>query len=331
MDESPKLTNVPEKPGAPELGKSVQIPSAPLNDEPEKGPAFQPTPTEAAETVDDPDPTPYDSPADENHAQAEYLRNLREANDPKSRKMSTMFMVMLVLLLVLVVGVLGYLWWSLRSNDTPSPAKKTSQSQQTTALPQQTTQTPKDDKTAGTEDYTSIGLGLSISYPSDWVQAEKNGTLTITSPAVELTDAEGQSTQGNIVLTVRNNQTTLPEFNDGSAVAVLASEKLAYAKPSSIQRASTYVSYLQFAATTTKGGLDGIYVTGDSGYKYAQTIPKGDIARVDPKISVGFVSCNGAACGDGAKSTPLTISSTSWQDSNQKKTVDTMLSSIILN
>lgn len=337
MDRQEKLTNVPEKPGAPELGKSVKIPSAPLQDEPDHGPAFQPTPTDNAQTsapeASEPEVTPYESSEAERKAQAEYLKNLRESEDPKSRKLRTVFLVLLVLLLLVVVGVLGYLWWSLRANDGSAKiADEVNNPKQTTTQTQQTQQKPGNNQSsAGTEDYTSIDLGLSISYPSDWTQAEKNGTLTITSPAVELTDADGEPTQGNIILTVRGDQTTLPEFDDGSAVAVLASEKLKYAKPSAIQRASTYVSYLQFASTTTKGGLDGIYVTGDSGYTYAQTVPKGDIARVDPKISVSFVSCDDAACADGSTTRPLVISSSAWEESSHKKTVDDMLASIVLN
>jgi hypothetical protein len=336
MDGAQKPTDTFDKPGAPELSRSVSVPvSAPLNDEPQAGPAFQPTPTASAaarppieEDFDD-DVQPYASPKDEHKAQADYLRNLRESAPDDSHKLRNTILITLLILVVLALAAGAYWWWG-----GPLPGDNQKQQPVATTTPQTTNQqaqqsASEDAATTKTEDYSSVSLGLSLAYPSSWTPAETNGVLTITSPVVDLTDATGQKQKGEIVLTVRNKQALLPEFDAGSAVAVLASEKIKYTKPSSIQRASTYVSYLQYAATTTKGGLDGIYITGDAGYQYAQTILKGDIARIDPKISVGFVSCGDGACAKGSPTKPLTITNTSWTGPN-KEAVMAMLASIVL-
>jgi|GEM_PF-770039 len=335
MDGAQKPDQPLDKPGAPELSPSVKVPaSAPLNDIPQSAPAFQPSSTPAAQAqassqqdTDDDDVEPYANPAEEREAQAAYLRDLRRSGNDDSHKVRNIILIIVGAIVVLALAAGAYWWWG---GPMPGDSKKTDNTTQqpvTQNAPQ--TKTDQSATTKTTEDYSSTTFSLSLAYPSSWTPAEANGVLTITSPVVDLTDATGQKQKGQMVLTVRNKQVLLPEFDKGSAAAVLPSEKIKYTKPSSTQRASTFVSYLQYAETTTKGGLDGIYITGDAGYQYGQTIPKGDIARIDPKISLGFVSCGDGACAKGTPTLPLTISGSSWTGAD-KEAVMAMFASIVL-
>jgi hypothetical protein len=109
---------------------------------------------------------------------------------------------------------------------------------------------------------------------------------------------------------------------------VLDSDKVAYTKPTQNQRANTYLSYLQYAATTTNGALDSIYITGDNGYKKGQDVPQADIIGVDPLVTISFVSCADTAC---ASPKPLSITASSWQASALAKTAKAMLQSLSFN
>lgn len=120
----------------------------------------------------------------------------------------------------------------------------------------------------------------------------------------------------------------MPEFDKGNAVAVRESEKIAYTKPSSVQRGSTYLSFLQYASSTATS-LDGAYITGDVGYQKDQAIPKADFTPVDPVISLTFVKCADNSCtGEG---TPIGVATTMWEDASFGKPLKTMLQSLVVN
>jgi hypothetical protein len=117
------------------------------------------------------------------------------------------------------------------------------------------------------------------------------------------------------------------DFDAGNAVAVRDSEKVSYTKPTPSQRAQTYLSFVQYAATTTHGALDGIYITGNVGYKKTQPIPKTDVAARDPIVGITFVKCANDAC-SGAVPTPLSIKASEWDNNSFKAPIKTMLTSL---
>jgi hypothetical protein len=220
----------------------------------------------------------------------------------------------IILLLLAAGGAVD--WWLLKHPDTKKPAQApTTQSK------------PKSATTSATKHYESTGFDLAFDYPENWTVTDSgDGKLKVSSPAMQLTDATGQAQNGQIVLNIQNKDSAdLGAFKTGSAVAVLDSEKIDYTKPSTTQRKSTYISYLQYANTTTMGALDSIYVTGDFGYQRKQTIPETDILKVDPLIAVMFLKCADQKCS--GKPTEMSVQSTTWNaDANAKLVMNTLKS-----
>lgn len=196
-----------------------------------------------------------------------------KSRNPIWRKI-TIGLAALVLIILLAGG--GY-WLTKKPTRKPAESAQSSQTSMPTSAKINTT----------TKHYDSVNFNLGFDYPADWsVTDSGNGVLTVKSPAVGVKDASGQSVSTQITMMIRNKSQKLPEFDAGNAMAVLDSEKIAYTKPTQTQRANTYISFLQYAKTTS--GFDGIYITGNNGYKKAQAIPKVDIQTVDPIISVTF-------------------------------------------
>jgi hypothetical protein len=177
-----------------------------------------------------------------------------------------------------------------------------------------------------TKTYTSPNFYLTFSYPTNWTVTDTGGgQMMAVSPATQLKSSSGQTVTGQISLLIRATTQKLAEFKSGNAVAVFDSEKITYAKPTQNQRASTYISFLQYASTAGSG-LDGIYITSDNGYQKAQAIPLVDVDQEDPIISIIFDQCSDSSCN--GKTTPLTIGSTSWNDANFAGPLKTMLESL---
>ena len=178
-----------------------------------------------------------------------------------------------------------------------------------------------------TKKYSSPNFYLSFNYPSDWTVTDKGGgVMTVVSPPIGLTSANGQKVTGQITLTFRNKSQPLPEFDKGNAVAALESQKVAYAHPSQSQRASTYVSFLTYSGSTS--GIDGIYITGNTGYKAAQAIPKADFVPVDPIVNLTFAKCSDTQCT--GKTMPLTISVSTWKNPQISTPLTKMLESLTI-
>ena len=347
MDDQNRPTPVDGNPqGAPELGRGIKPPSAPLVSDRQTGPIFRAAPPEINSPVvpvnsnpspvfDDDDDAPQAPPAlDEHQARIEYLKSLRQQDSPKKKKRrnKTGRTVLAIVLVVLIVGALGaaaYFWFHSSRPTTPAKQPAKTQTQPTTPAAQEPT--AQDEQTVATKDYSSTAFALSLAYPGDWTPEEVAGKLTITSPVLQLTNASGQTTSGKIVLLVRPHQDKPAEFTAGNIVTVLDSETVNYTRPSSTQAGSTYISYLQYATTKIKGGLDGIYITGDYGYKYGQDVKLTEISKLNPLVDVTFVSCADTTCVT-ATQQPLTISSSVWKsDTTNRPAVDTMLKSFVFN
>lgn len=229
-----------------------------------------------------------------------------------------------IVITLLLVAIGAGLYWQFAR---PKPATKPSTS--TTAPSTQSTTTQESQ--VATKSYDSTNFSLSFNYPEKWTVADTTGTtLTITSPATQLTDATSKAVTGQIVTTVQQKGQLPPGLGAGDALAVLSSQRVSYTQPTSSQRGQTYLSFLQYSATTAAGGLDGIYITGDYGYQKAQTIPKSDIANIDPLVTVTFLKCSDANCA-AANKTALTVAATSWQDSAFSAPIKTLLTSFAFN
>jgi hypothetical protein len=223
-----------------------------------------------------------------------------------------------IIVLMVVVAGAGFVYW--HKNHTSEHTKSTAS---------QSIKTPKYVAPPTTQ-YSSSNLDVTFNYPNSWTVTESvNNTLTVTSTAMELTTANSKTVLGKVVMTVQNEPgATINGFATGSALAVMASQIVTYQDPSSSQAAQTYLSFLQYATTTSSSGLDGIYVTGNYGYQSGQTIPESDISQVDPLITVTFTSCSNSSC---QNTSPLTVSVSMWSEQDFAKPILAMLESLSLD
>jgi hypothetical protein len=305
------------------------------------GPVFKATPTtdQPAQPTAPANATPASndketetqSELDEHQARIEYLRSLRPDGGKKRKKGKGKLVLIIVIILLLLAAGSAAAYMYLKKSDSGTKKQPATNTQQTNKKAQEPAVADQQDGTAEAKTFTSSTFALSIAYPGDWTPEELKDSATITSPVVTLTDANGQTTNGRMVLNIRARQDKPVEFTAGDVVAVLDSDKVDYTKPTATQRGSTYLSYLQYATTTTKGGMDGIYITGDYGYKYGQTVRLAEISKVDPLLEVTFVSCADTTCAATTQK-PLTVSSTAWKtDTKNRPAVETMLKSLTLN
>ena len=282
----------------------------------------EPETEQEAEQYDEPT-----TPEQDRQNRIDYLRNLSD-KQPKKSKTNIWLVIALVILALLVVATALYLF-VLRPNSKTEPTKDTAeQSQSTPTTSQPASSNPNSEQTPPTmKEYDSTNFQIVLKVPSDWTTSDAPGKLTLTSTPMQLTDSSGSQKTGAIVVTIRGKQTKLPEFTAGNATAVLTSERLKYTSPVAGQRDSTYLSFLQYNGTTTKGSLDSIYITGNAGYQKGQNIPEVDVTKVDPLVTVSFIECS-TKCTADAKS--LTVSSSVWSG-QLKATVDAILQSLQLS
>ena len=256
-------------------------------------------------------------------------RHIQEQQEPQERhpmpastppaayKRKRVWPKVLICIVVLAVAAYGAYWFGNHEAN-----KETNKKAQTTAS--QSQKQSAQAVTTATKQYTSTNYSLSFNYPATWTVNDTTAKLTVTSPATQLAIPTGAKTSVHVIVTIQNQETAIPSFPSGGAVAALASNLLVYAQPSSIQRAQTYISYLSY---TTSNGLDAVYVTGNIGYRQGQAVPMSDIVQGDPLISVAFESCTDASCTNGK---PVTLSASDWQSSAVSKQVTSLLESLVV-
>jgi hypothetical protein len=277
---------------------------------------------------------PYQVPAAEQKARdekeaaerRERIEELRKESVAPKKKRGFLrsflrFMAWMLLIVVLTAGAGFAGWYFLLREKTPATGAKSTDSNTS----QQATSSSATD--TATKHYESPNFHLELDYPQDWIVTDSTTKLSIVSPATQLKAATGTKQNGQMTLTIQNKQVSTPAFKAGNALAVHASEKIAYAKPSPTQRANSYLSFLGYADSTAKG-LDGVYVTGDNGYQVGQAIPQVDIAKADPLITVTFTACSDSKCAAAGK--PMTLAAEVWDDATFAKPIKAMLQSLIV-
>ncbi len=213
--------------------------------------------------------------------------------------------IYLAVLVLILSAAAGY-WFLVRDKNGPVPSAGPQSSGQNPASTQVSAQI-----TSQAKNYSSTKQKLSFDYPQDWAVSETSGLIKVISPPIKLVSAADQNVNGQITFQIRAKSAALPEFADGSAKAAIAPQKIKYTSPSQAQRSETYVSFLQYAGTSLSG-IDGVYVTGNFGYKAGQSIPKTDFASADPKVTITFNQCADANCLQNP--IKLTISKSSWEN-----------------
>jgi hypothetical protein len=179
-----------------------------------------------------------------------------------------------------------------------------------------------------TKQYTSNYQDLSFTYPEDWKVSETSDVITATSPSMKLDGAGKGTVNGQMILKIRDKNEQLTEFSAGNATAVLKSQIISYSAPAAGQRASTYISLLNYA-NSKQTGIDGIYITGDAGYESGQDAPVSDLAPIDPVVSITFAQCANNACS--GNSTALTIASSAWRNKTFSAPLIKMLASLSIS
>ncbi len=182
----------------------------------------------------------------------------------------------------------------------------------------------------GTRSYTAQNYGLTFSYPASWsIFDNGTGPMTATSSPMQLTDAANKKIIGEITMTVEPQGQLPSGFTSGTDLAVLNSQLVSYAQPSSSQSAQTYISFVQYSNATVKGSLNGIYVTGNYGYQKDQVIPASDLQNIDPLITITFTQCGNTTCT--ANLTPLILSSNDWNETSFQKPILDMIRSFVFS
>ncbi len=246
---------------------------------------------------------------------------------PKHSKWWIWLLVVVFILIVGAVGLLVYAGHKTAKVTTKQLAK--TPTQQVTIAPHQSV-AANPPVNIPSSSHSSQTFGMTFNYPSSWnVVDSGNAGTTVTSPVMSLTAANGQQVEGQVVMNVAK-QGVLPPAFTATSVAVLTSQIVNYTSPSPTQAADTYISFVQYPTTTTVGGLDGIYITGNYGYQKDQNIPSSDVAKVDPLIYFNFYSCSSSACPVSARQ-PLTIASSSWSGQTLSAPILMMIKSFTFN
>jgi hypothetical protein len=279
----------------------------------------------AENSVDDDgykEPDASSSPADADYQEAarstadyaEYQKPKKQRN-PKWKKLG-----IALLIIIILAGMTAGGYWLLNNRKSSDKQSETSQTAKS-AAPAQTI-------TTETKHYDSESFKLSFDYPGNWTAGEDNAEeIKVLSPDLKLKGTDGSDVTGQILFRIRASGQKLPGLDSGNAIAILASEKIAYAQPTEVQRASTYISFLRYADNTD--GLDAIYITGDLGYDKDQEVPEADIQKVDPIISIEFYLCPDSGCVEVSGVSGIGVET--WQDETISTPLTNMLESLVIN
>src|SRR3990167_8611147 len=233
-----------------------------------------------------------------------------------------------LILLVAVAG--GVYWFVIREKPASQPAGTAETAQDGSQLASAASQI-----TAKTKHYVSQNFRLEFDYPEDWTASEETSgssetqpTVVILSPDLKLKDTTGKDVVGQILFSIRTPNDKLQGL-DAGATAVRNSEKITYAKPTQVQRDSTYISFLHYATSTEPNTLDAVYITGDLGYQKDQDVPKLDIEKVDPIISFEFYLCPNSGCEGVSGVSGISVST--WDNPSISGPLTNMLKSLTIN
>jgi hypothetical protein len=177
-----------------------------------------------------------------------------------------------------------------------------------------------------TKHYDSTNFSMGFDYPGNWKIADSSSALTVTSPTAQLQTSSGKAA-GRVIVTIENQQSSIPNFPANGAVASIASDMVTYKQPSEVQRAQTYLSYLGYQNATS---LDALYITGDSGYQAGQQVPMTDITKGNPLVGVTFETCGDSSCSPGTTG-PLSLQASSWKSSVYSTQIANLLESIVVH
>jgi len=279
-------------------------------------------PDELNEHVQDPgDPDGLVAAEQRKHWQETHPTNPVSASQRPPYRHKRLWPAIIAVVIVLAAAAFGSYWLGSHQASKKQAAHTSQNQSKQTSQQQSGANKPA---TTATKHYDSGNFTLSFDYPETWKVSDTPAKLTVTSPAMQLATGVGAKTNAQVVVTIQNQQTTIPGFPSGGAVAALNSDHLTYKQPSTVQRAQTYMSYLSYTGPTD---LDAIYITGDSGYQAGQQVPMSDVVKGNPLISVSFNACSDENC---TSPKPVTLSAHAWQSTAASKDVANLVQSLVL-
>lgn len=244
---------------------------------------------------------------------SDYIKSLEPVKQQQKKRRTKKIIFIIVPLVVVALAAGAYFFIAKpKKTQTPEPAATEHTEHMAPAVDSELS-----------EHYVSQSLRLTVEYPKSWTKNdETSGQLILQSPAqVKLTDATGAQVDGQVSITIVGTGKPVPNFTGTMATAAAESVKMPYTQPAATQRKETYLSFLGFGTST---GVDAVYITGDYGYKKGQDVPKTDVAKIDPMISVSFKGCEGTTCDK-----PLAISTEAWSTDAILKVTQSILQSLV--
>lgn len=285
------------------------------------------------------EPTPYDEPdtlnehviepgdpdglVEADQARAEIEQSSREPVKPAEqptpgKTVHKLVWILVAVSTILLIGTAAY-WFGVRRPVSTSNVSPTVSKQPKKTMP----------VVGATKHYESDTYTLSFDYPENWIVSDTATSLTVQSSKGQLSDVKKGTVPGKIILSIQSQQSTIPNFPSGGAVAALNSDKLSYAKPTAVQRAQTYESYLSYNGAANS--IDRIFLTGDNDYQAGQLVPLSDIVRSNPLVSVSFVMCTTSDCAISDNPTYTSVHATDWPTSAYSQQVSALLKSLQFN
>jgi len=253
----------------------------------------QGTPPQAPQQT--PPPQQPDEYETASRSTADYINSLEPIKKQQKQRRKRR-LVLIVIALLAVLGAGGYFVYN--NSKKPKTPEPTAQTQQ----PAPAASTVDSELS---EHYVSQSLMLALDYPKTWTKDDQTqGQLKLQAPNATIMNQDGTKIDGRVTITIVTAGSSPTGFVGNAAKAVAESKKMAYKQPSQTQRKETYLSFLGYG---TSRGANAVNITGDFGYKKDQDIPKTDIAKGDPIVTVSFSSCDGGECDQ-----PLVISPEAW-------------------
>lgn len=259
-----------------------------------------------------------------------YVEDRRSFLPPKRPKKHRLLKaVALVGLLALLIGggAFGYLKY-VHKKVSPTPVVATTQKPAAPAVADTTTALSQYVSPAGS-------FNLSFNYPTNWTVTPSTGmvskTITVTSPAVSIPSAAGTAANGKIVVQIRQSGTTIGELSASPATEAIDATQYAYTAPTKAQHQYFYVSFLHFpTGGTVAGSFEETVITGISQMLKGTAVSSDSLSQVDPLITASFYKCQTTTC-SGTAATPLSVTTSAWDNNVSLQQVATLFESLKFN
>jgi hypothetical protein len=251
----------------------------------------------------------YTDATQQDYAQTSVLAQPSNLNRQRKHRKLALFSLGALVLLVNVTMLTGNVYLSNTIKTAKVVPATTVHNNVSSASVERTKSAPSAQPT--TLHYVSTALNLEFDYPIDWrvTAAADSSNINLSSGKINFTDYSGVNKSGTISVTIQAKPTDPADttfsgqYFSGSELIPADSTVLSYLHPTSVQRKSTHLSYVQdqtFADpgsdTTNPNAIDLLLVTGNVAFNKGQTIADHPLNSVDPQISAYINSCPDISC-----------------------------------